>query len=89
MEAKRTQREALLAEERARADFFERARSGAGTHPGDARFLADVERLAEGRAEHSRVLQELGKEESAESAHRFLLRLGHWDETVNPYPRRH
>lgn len=89
VEAERTRREARLAEERARADFFARARSGGGKEPGDARFLADVERLAEGRAEHSRVLQELGKEESAESAHRFLLRVGHWDETVNPYPRRH
>ncbi len=85
--AERSRREARAAEEQARSAFFARVRAGTCA-PEDARFLADVERLAEGRAEHSRVLQELGREESPESAHRFLLRVGHWDETVNPHPRR-
>jgi exoribonuclease-2 len=85
--AERVRREARAAEEQARAAFLARARAGTCA-PEDARYLADVERLAEGRAEHSRVLQELGREESPESAHRFLLRVGHWNETVNPHPRR-
>ncbi len=85
--AERSRREERAAAEQARTTFLARARAGSCA-PEDAGFLADVERLAEGRAEHSRVLQELGREESPESAHRFLLRVGHWDETVNPHPRR-
>jgi exoribonuclease-2 len=33
-------------------------------------------------------MRELGREESPENAHALLLELGHWDETVNPYPQR-
>ena len=83
----RARRVARLQEDQAREEFLTRARSGRAA-PEDARFLLDVERLADGRSEQSRVLRELGREETAESAHRFLLRVGHWTEAVNPYPRR-
>jgi exoribonuclease-2 len=85
--ADRARRAARLAEEQGRADFMARLRAGR-TLPEDARYLAEVERLAEGRAERSRLLREIGKEETPEAAHRLLLRLGHWDETANPHPRR-
>jgi len=39
-------------------------------------------------ATRSRLLLELGSEESPESAHDLLLRLGHWTDAVNPHPRR-
>jgi exoribonuclease-2 len=83
----RARRAARVAEEQAREAFLARARAGR-VEAGDARFLVDVERLADGRSDRSRVLHELGREETPESAHRFLLRVGHWSEAVNPYPHR-
>jgi len=34
------------------------------------------------------VLRELGRAETPEIAHTLLLKLGYWNETVNPYPQR-
>jgi exoribonuclease-2 len=47
-----------------------------------------VEALALKESARSRLMHELGREETPENAHTLLLELGHWDETVNPYPRR-
>ncbi len=57
--------------------------------PEDNRYLAEVEQVAWGRRDKSRVLAELGRAQTPESAHGLLLDLGAWSETVDPYPRRH
>jgi exoribonuclease II len=50
--------------------------------------LQEVERLALGRSEHSRILHALGHEQSPENAHRALVAVGYWSERHNPYPVR-
>jgi exoribonuclease-2 len=56
--------------------------------PEDDRYLQEVEALARGQAEKSRVLAELGRSERKETAHALLLGLNRWGPTVNPYPSR-
>ena len=87
LEAREKIRNAAAAEERAWREFVERARL-AKTEPGDERFLREVEPLAYGAPGRSRLLRDLGKSETPETAHAFLLECGHWSEQVNPYPRR-
>jgi exoribonuclease-2 len=87
VEVERGRRAARAGEEQARETFLARVRAGS-VLPEDGRFLVDVERLADGRSDRSRVLREVGREETPEGAHRLLLRLGHWDEGVNPHPHR-
>jgi exoribonuclease II len=61
----------------------------AGMIPADGeRYLADVIDLAQGRSETSRVLGRLGKPQTPESAHEFLLAIGWWTPAVNPHPIR-
>jgi exoribonuclease-2 len=60
----------------------------AKVEPEDFEHLRELERLAYGQAVTNRTLKELGIEVLPEKAHRLLLRLGIWDETVNPYPAR-
>ncbi|MCB8967349.1 MAG: RNB domain-containing ribonuclease [Ardenticatenaceae bacterium] len=79
---------AAKAAEQAAWDAF-LARIGAGTYlPEDAPYLNEVAALAMGRQERSKVLRALSEKEEPESAHAFLLKLGYWDEMVNPYPAR-
>ena len=54
----------------------------------DERYLHDIVNLAMGRTENSRVLRQLGKPQTQESAHEFLLALGYWTPNVNPHPVR-
>ncbi len=54
----------------------------------DERYLAEVEEVALGQRERSRVLSALGQATSPENAHNMLLKLGYWDGLVNPYPAR-
>ena len=54
----------------------------------DRRFLQDVEMLALGKTDKSRTLKELGKNETAEEAHRLLLGCGAWTIWDNPHPSR-
>ncbi len=56
--------------------------------PEDIDPLKDVERLAYGKASMNRTLKELGIEVTPQNAHKLLLQLGLWNETVNPYPAR-
>jgi exoribonuclease-2 len=84
---KQAAREAMAAEKQAWEAFLERARAGRMA-PEDGRYLRDVEDLAFKRSVRSRVLRELGYDESPENAHALLLELGYWDDTVNPYPQR-
>ncbi len=79
-----SQRAAEAAERVAWEAFMGRAKSGNVTHD-DRRYLREVEDLAYGRTERSRVLKTLGREESAENAHAALLEWGAWDDTINPH----
>lgn len=81
-------REARAAEQEAWEAFLARARMGDYVPEEDERYLTEVEMLALGRAEQSRVLSELGRAETPENAHALLLELGAWDHTVVPYPER-
>ena len=56
--------------------------------PEDFNHLNDVERLAYRKASTNRTLKALGIEVLPQKAHRLLLQLGVWDESVNPYPSR-
>lgn len=81
-------REAREAERRAWEAFLERARVGDFVPEEDERYLTDVEMLARGQTDQSRVLSELGRTETPVNAHALLLDLGYWDETVVPHPDR-
>jgi exoribonuclease-2 len=81
------EREARVARERAWEGLITRLKQGKMAD-GDRRELGEVERVALGRTESSRVLQALGISESREHAHRLLSRVGYWDEDHDPYPAR-
>lgn len=85
--ADRAAREAKAAAERDWGEFLERLKARR-TIPADADRLAEVERLAYGRSQMSRILQILGHQENPVSAHRLLVALGHWGASFNPYPER-
>lgn len=80
-------RQALVLEEQAWSGFAGRAAAGTFAAE-DQRYLREVEDLALKRREGSRVLRELKRSETPEAAHAFLLELGYWAETYNPYPAR-
>lgn len=54
----------------------------------DCKRLSDVEMLAYGTTDKSKILNTLDIKQSCESAHRFLLKCGYWPEHHNPYPGR-
>jgi len=54
----------------------------------DRKRLAEVERVALGNAEHSRILTALDVDATPEAAHKFLLRCGFWPFDQNPWPLR-
>lgn len=83
----RVQRDAKAAAERDWAAFLRRMEQ-ARPAPEDCERLAEVERLALGRSERSRILQALGHQETPENAHRALIQVGHWAPEHNPYPAR-
>lgn len=86
-DALQARREARAAEEAAWKAFEERvaARQPA---PEDGRYLEEIEAVALGRSERSRVLDQLGLSQTPEAAHALLLDIGYWDDHVNPYPSR-
>lgn len=76
------------AEEAARwAGFVSRVEAKSIT-PADGDLLGHEEQLALGQVDYSHLLNALNHSETPESAHTLLLSLGHWDETLNPYPAR-
>jgi len=85
--AEQTVRAAKRAEESAWDDFLQRVKSGV-LEPEDRKRLAEVERLALGKTDKSRILKSLGVQESPESAHNFLLKCGYWPANFNPWPHR-
>lgn len=80
-------REAKAAEEQAWSDFLARLEQKRPNEEDRAR-LAEVERLALGETERSRILAELGHQEKPENAHRMLIQVGYWDEEFNIHPKR-
>ncbi len=56
--------------------------------PEDHTHLVEVEQLACGERDNSRILKTIGISETKEAAHTLLLKLGYWQETYNPWPRR-
>lgn len=80
-------REAKAAEERAWSAFLSRVSTNQYADE-DELYLQDVVALANEKQERSRVLRSLGREETPENAHAFLLQLGYWSERHNPYPAR-
>ena len=81
------EQDARDADQRAWSDFIDRVREGQ-VLPAETENLSGVEALAYGRTAQSRVLRELGRGTTPENAHALLLKLGHWDARVNPYPHR-
>lgn len=80
-------RQAKAAEAAAWQAFLERMAEGR-FEPQDDQYLSEVVELAYGQRERSRVLSALGQAENPENAHSVLLKLGYWDNEVNPYPAR-
>jgi exoribonuclease-2 len=85
----RTARAAKAAEDQAWASFIDSVRQGKiSTDATHDRHIRELEDLAYGRVDKSRVLRELGRAQSPENAHALLLELGYWDEFVDPHPYR-
>jgi exoribonuclease-2 len=80
-------REARLREQQEYAAFLERVQTGV-SQLGDETYLREVEQVALGMQDKSRVMRDLGQTQSPENAHRLLLSLDYWDQSVNPYPTR-
>ncbi|MBK1701760.1 RNB domain-containing ribonuclease [Thiococcus pfennigii] len=87
VERDRAEREAKAAAEADWRGFLERVRL-ARPAPEDRERLLEVERLALGQGERSRILQALGHQETPQNAHRALVDCGYWPGDYNPYPRR-
>lgn len=87
VERDRAERAAKAAAARDWQAFLERM-AAASPAPEDAPRLDEVERLALGRTDRSRVLEALGYPQTAESAHRALIRVGCWERDHNPHPVR-
>lgn len=81
------QRQAKAAQREAWNAFLQRAKAGRSLAE-DACYLHEVEELVWGEREQSKVLQALDCNQTPESAHALLLRLGYWDAQHNPWPRR-
>ena len=74
-------------EEQAWNAFMQRIQQGEMLEE-DLKPLAEVEALALGRREGSRILNSLGVQETPVNAHRLLVKTGYWGINENPYPRR-
>jgi len=55
----------------------------------DSRWLQEVELVAYNLSKHAKLLDALSLGNNPESAHKLLIKIGFWQETTNPYPRRH
>ncbi len=80
-------RQAKADEQKAWQDFLGRLATNS-LIPDDQYFLEEVEALARGQKNSSRVMKALGQNEHPENAHDLLLTIGYWDVTENPYPQR-
>ena len=86
-EAEASSRAAKARETEEYTALLDRVRSNSITEE-DRKPLRELEEFAFGRSASNRILKELGLSNTLEDAHALLLKLGLWDETVNPYVRR-
>ena len=75
-------------EKEERAAFIERLRKKRLLLPQDGVFMGEVEALALGKTDKSKVMQEAGMSASPEKAHKLLLDCGIWTVYRNPHPSR-
>lgn len=54
----------------------------------DHTHLVEVEQVACGERENSKILKTIGIKETKEAAHALLIKLGYWPQNYNPWPRR-
>ncbi|MCP4714657.1 MAG: RNB domain-containing ribonuclease, partial [Deltaproteobacteria bacterium] len=80
-------RRAKAAEKESWNAFIERVRQGKVIAADDQR-LKDLLDFALGRTPKSRILKELNIQATPERAHTLLLKLQHWDYSVNPHIQR-
>ncbi|MBK1693903.1 exoribonuclease II [Chromatium weissei] len=88
IERERAEREAKAAAERDWQAFVARMTAAQPTAE-DAPRLTEVERLALGQIEHSRVLETLNYAQTPSSAQRMLVKVGYWSPRHNPHSRRY
>ncbi|MCK9170891.1 MAG: RNB domain-containing ribonuclease [Treponema sp.] len=69
--------------------FIKRLRQRKLELPGDAKFMVEVEALALGKTDKSKVLADAGVAQTPEKAHKLLLDTGIWTILRNPYPSRY
>lgn len=75
-------------EKEERAAFIERLKKRQLLLPQDGVFMGEVEALALGKTDKSKVMQEAGMSASPEKAHKLLLDCGIWTIYRNPHPSR-
>ncbi len=80
-------RQARAEQEQAWAAFLGRMHAGQ-ILPQDHAHLRETEDLALERVSRSQLLRELGHPETPEAAHAFLLDVGYWERSLDPYPVR-
>lgn len=68
-------------------DFISRIKSGSIIED-DAPYIKELERLAWGKIQESKILHELKIEQLPENAHRLLIKINYW-EFQNPYLQRY
>jgi len=87
VERERREREAKATAKREWEEFIGRMAAGTMLEQDRVR-LSEVEKVALGQSEQSRILETLGHPVSRENAHRLLVGVGYWVPDHNPYPRR-
>ncbi len=87
VERDRAERDAKAAAKQAWDAFLGRLGKGRMLDK-DRQPLSEVERVALGGSEQSRILDALGHQVSRENAHRLLVSVGYWPPEHNPYPAR-
>lgn len=70
------------------SEFIARLKSRSLDLPNDSKFMGEVEAVALGKTEKSKVMAELKIAPLPENAHRLLLETKLWDITRNPHPVR-
>ena len=85
--AEKEKRDARKHQQETWNSLIERIRKGR-IEKSDHTHLVEVEQLAAGERENSRILKTVGIPETKEAAHTLLLKLGYWQQEHNPWPRR-
>lgn len=70
------------------SEFIARLKSRSLDLPNDSKFMGEVEAVALGKTEKSKVMAELKIAPTPENAHRLLLETKIWDAMRNPHPVR-